>query len=74
MSNLIKTVYNVPKLEKIWDYNKNFKVDPSTIKVYSDNKKYWWICDKGHEWEASVSNRNQGTGCPVCYKNKRKKE
>ena len=62
-----------PEFKNEWNYKKNINVDPKTIKSYS-GKKVWWICDKGHEWESSVSNRNQGTGCPVCYKNKRKKE
>lgn len=30
------------------------------------NKKVWWICGKGHEWEAAVCNRQRGTGCPYC--------
>ena len=25
-----------------------------------------WKCSKGHEWEATVYNRVNGTGCPVC--------
>lgn len=29
--------------------------------------KIWWICNKGHEWEARISNRNAlSSGCPVC--------
>ena len=28
--------------------------------------KVWWICDKGHEWEATIHSRNQGKGCPYC--------
>jgi uncharacterized protein with PIN domain len=62
-----------PALLKEWNYKKNINIDPKTIKSGSE-KKVWWICDKGHEWEATVLNRNQGTGCPVCYKNKRKIE
>ena len=29
-------------------------------------QKVWWICGKGHEWEADISSRNRGNGCPVC--------
>lgn len=30
-------------------------------------KKCWWKCfKKQHEWEAVVSNRSSGTGCPYC--------
>jgi len=30
------------------------------------NKKMPWRCASGHEWEATVVNRAQGRGCPVC--------
>lgn len=31
------------------------------------NKRVWWICEKGHEWEAQVDKRiNRGQGCPFC--------
>lgn len=32
------------------------------------NKKVWWKCSKNseHEWEANLSNRTKGTGCPMC--------
>lgn len=33
------------------------------------NKKVWWICEEGHEWEATVTNRMKGNDCPVCNKN-----
>lgn len=26
----------------------------------------WWLCDKGHSWNAGVYSRTQGNGCPVC--------
>ncbi|XWO28391.1 hypothetical protein C5142_08770 [Rhodococcus sp. BGS-1C] len=29
--------------------------------------KVWWTCQaQGHEWQASISNRASGTGCPKC--------
>ena len=28
--------------------------------------KYWWLGKCGHEWEALLENRINGTGCPVC--------
>ena len=33
-------------------------------------KKLLWICSKGHEWEAKVSKRSNGTGCPYCSNQK----
>ena len=37
----------------------------------SSNRKVWWSCDQcpdgfPHIWEATVSNRKYGTGCPFC--------
>lgn len=30
------------------------------------NKKRWWVCAEGHQWEARVADRSYGKGCPVC--------
>jgi hypothetical protein len=32
------------------------------------NKKVWWICEEGHEWEATVKSRMKGASCPQCPK------
>ena len=26
----------------------------------------WWKCAQGHEWQAVVSSRSRGNGCPYC--------
>ena len=53
-----------PHLLVEWDYEKNI-VDP--LKVYAgSSKKYSWICKKGHKWDAVVSSRVNGRGCPYC--------
>ena len=26
----------------------------------------WWKCEKGHEWQATITSRNKGIGCPIC--------
>lgn len=54
-----------PKLSIEWDYNKNYPITPQDIAPYT-NKKYWWLCDYGHSWQASVNSRSNGSGCPVC--------
>ena len=54
-----------PQLAKQWHPTRNEKLSPSDVTVGS-KKKIWWICEKGHEWEASVNNRANGTGCPYC--------
>src|SRR5579875_3186523 len=32
------------------------------------NKKLWWTCSLGHEWETSVKFRTKGRNCRVCGK------
>ena len=56
-----------PNLAKEWNYEKNNGLTPMAITPNS-NKKVWWKCSEGHEWQAIVSNRNKGRGCPRCYR------
>ena len=28
--------------------------------------KVWWRCEMGHEWEAQIRHRANGSGCPYC--------
>jgi hypothetical protein len=48
-------------------------LSPSGFKPKS-NKKVWWVCDKGHEWEAIIATRTSGTGCPYCAHKKAPEE
>ena len=59
-----------PILAKEWNYEKNNGLTPMDVTPGS-NKKVWWKCCKGHEWQATIYNRNKGNGCPICRKNKR---
>ncbi len=53
---------------KEWNYQKN-KLQPSDY-LPNSSKKVWWKCEKGHEWQATISNRNsKGSGCPFCSGN-----
>ncbi len=55
-----------PDLANEWDYSKNGELTPE--KVTSNNgKKVWWKCSKGHEWQAKIYHRNNGSSCPICY-------
>ena len=29
-------------------------------------QKVWWLCEKGHEWQAAVYTRTGGSGCRYC--------
>ena len=55
---------NHQDLAKQWNYQHNAK-GPDEYTCHS-GMKVWWICDKGHEWQAFISNRVKGQGCPVC--------
>lgn len=54
-----------PLLAKEWNYDKNDGISPSEVTSKSD-KKVWWRCGIGHEWEATVGDRSRGNGCPIC--------
>lgn len=58
-----------PDLISEWHPTKNGKLTPNNIMAYS-NKKVWWICPKGHEYEATPNNRNKPSGCPICKSEK----
>ena len=63
-----------PTLSNEWNYDKNDGLAPIDISPNS-NKMVWWKCSQGHEWQATVANRNnRKSGCPYCYKEKRKKK
>lgn len=53
-----------PNLAAEWNQKKN-KNKASEVRPGS-NKKAWWICSEGHEWEATIASRNAGNGCPFC--------
>ncbi len=61
-----------PQLASEWNFEKNSNLKPGDVTVGS-NKKVWWKCNKGHEWQATIANRNNGKGCPECAKQKRTK-
>jgi DNA-directed RNA polymerase subunit RPC12/RpoP len=62
-----------PTLAKEWNYEKNNNgLSPSEVTPNS-NKKVWWRCNQGHEWQAIIQDRNKGSGCPICRKNKKQK-
>ena len=39
--------------------------DPTTVSQGSD-KRVGWKCKSGHIWQARVSERSRGNGCPIC--------
>ena len=54
-----------PSLSKQWHPTKNGTLTPKDV-MPGSGKKAWWVCDKGHEWEAAIRSRNSGNRCPNC--------
>lgn len=55
-----------PVIHAQWHPTKNEPLTPQYISGGSE-KKVWWLCGSGHEWEALVKNRvANNSGCPVC--------
>lgn len=54
-----------PEIASQWNFSKN-TIDIKNVTQCSD-KKVWWICSFGHEWEQTVANRtHNNSGCPIC--------
>jgi len=55
-----------PELEEQWCYEKNIGLNPLQLSSGSEKRAYW-KCKKGHEWEAPILKRtSRGQGCPYC--------
>ncbi len=55
-----------PDIAKEWHPEKNGDLLPSQV-AKKTNRKVWWICQFGHEWQATVCDRvTDKTGCPKC--------
>lgn len=55
-----------PEIAAQWHTEKNKPLKPDMV-ARSSNKRVWWICENGHEWQAQISRRTQmKTGCPYC--------
>lgn len=63
-----------PELAEQWDYKVNSQL-PEAI-THGSGKKVWWLCDKGHSYEAAVSERvrqfkkGRNSTCPFCLNRK----
>lgn len=59
-----------PQIAAEWHPTLNGQLTPTQITPRS-NKKAWWQCSLGHEWESPLNNRvGLGRGCPVCANQK----
>lgn len=60
--NDLATIF--PDVAAEWS-EKNLPLLPSQVTPYA-NKKVWWECKEGHEWNALISTRSYGSKCPYC--------
>ena len=58
-------LFSSSEIAKEWNYEKNGNLKPEHFPANS-NKKVWWKCSKGHEWQAIIASRNKWHGCPYC--------
>lgn len=59
-------VTRFPQIAAQWHPQKNGALTPNMV-APGARRKVWWICERGHEWQATVASRTSGgTGCPVC--------
>ena len=55
-----------PQLAVQWHPKKNGSLTPDAVPPGS-KRKVWWLCQKGHEWQATIASRTSGgNGCPYC--------
>ena len=55
-----------PKVFSEWDNEANTHISLDEVGNGS-KEKAWWICERGHKWEAQINSRTNGErGCPYC--------
>ena len=62
-----------PELISEWHPSRNGAITPDLVSVTA-NKRYWWMCSKGHEWQSSVHNRMKRNNCPYCSRKRVSRE
>lgn len=53
------------ELMREYDFEKNININLDAVTLGSE-EKIWWLCSKGHSYQAMVHNRKKGSGCPYC--------
>ena len=57
-----------PAVAAEWDNERNVGLNPKECAPFSE-KKVWWKCSRGHNWQAVIANRTKhGSGCPYCQR------
>lgn len=72
LSNCLAT--KNPQLSTEWHPTKNDNLTPWDVTSGSSTNNIWWKCKVcGNEWDAKISSRSNGNGCPQCNKSKGEK-
>lgn len=53
-----------PEVAAEWS-DRNYPLKPTMVTAFA-NRKVWWKCCKGHEWNTLISTRSGGSKCPYC--------
>ena len=57
-----------PEIFAEWDYNKNSGTNPTHLRTKAP-ERFWWICPKGHHYQAKVFDRIYSkSGCILSYR------
>ncbi len=62
-SNNLESLH--PELVEEWDFEMNEPLLPSQVSAGA-HEKVWWKGKCGHKWDAVISGRVRGDGCPYC--------
>jgi hypothetical protein len=54
-----------PGVAAEWHPTRNGTLNAEAV-IPKSNRRVWWRCPSGHEWEAPISKRCGGRGCPYC--------
>lgn len=54
-----------PLARRLWHPTRNGRLTAEDVGRGSE-RRVWWQCEAGHEWQALVSNIVRGKGCPFC--------
>ena len=66
--------FNFPEIAKEWHPTKNGDLKPEGLVKYA-NRKAWWLCPKGHEYDMLISSRSfRKNNCPYCRGSRVSKE
>ena len=65
LCGIVSLAKSHPELAKQWHSTKNGNLKPEDVTAGS-GRKVWWICEKGHEWQAPTYSRVVCRGCSYC--------